>query len=105
MYAVVRTGGRQYRAEPGMEIDVERLPFEEGESVELTDVLLVAPDQGEPKIGQPVVEGAVVKATVVKQLRDRKIFVWKYKPKNRYRHRRGHRQYYTRLRIDGITGI
>lgn len=103
MYAIVRTGGRQYRAEPGLTIDVERLPHQEGESIELTDVLLVATDNGEAVIGQPVVDGAVVKATVVKQGRGRKVFVWKYKPKERYRRRRGHRQYFTRLRIDGIT--
>ncbi|NLX10290.1 MAG: 50S ribosomal protein L21 [Chloroflexi bacterium] len=105
MYAIVRTGGRQYRAEPGMSIDVERLPQEEGEAIDLTDVLLVVPDSGDPVIGQPLVEGAVVKATVVKQGRGRKIFVWKYKPKQRYRRRRGHRQYYTRLRIDSISGV
>lgn len=103
MYAIVRTGGRQYRAEPGLTIDVERLPQQEGESIELTDVLLVATDNGEAVIGQPVVDGAVVKATVVKQGRGRKVFVWKYKPKERYRRRRGHRQYFTRLRIDDIT--
>lgn len=103
MYAILRTGGRQYRVEPGQELDVERLPYAEGETVELTDVLLVAPDDGELVIGQPVVEGATVKATVVKQGRDRKILVWKYKPKERYRRRRGHRQYFTRLRIDEIT--
>ncbi len=105
MYAIVRTGGRQYRAEPGQLIDVERLPFEEGATVELTDVLLVAPDEGQPLIGRPTVEGAVVKATVVEQGRGPKIFVWKYKPKERYRRRRGHRQYYTRLRIDSIAGV
>jgi large subunit ribosomal protein L21 len=103
MYAIVRTGGRQYRAEPGQTIDVERLPQAEGESIELTDVLLVAPEDGALQIGQPVVEGAVVKATVIKQGRGRKVFVWKYKPKERYRRRRGHRQYFTRLRIDDIT--
>lgn len=105
MYAIVRTGGRQFRAEPGQVIDVERLPFEEGAAIELTDVLLVAPDGGTPLIGQPVVTGAVVKATVVKQGRDRKIFVWKYKPKKHYRKRRGHCQYFTRLRIDSISGV
>lgn len=103
MYAIVRTGGRQYRAEPGQTIDVERLPFDEGEEIELTDVLLVAPDDGDPVIGQPVVEGAMIKATVVKQGRGKKVFVWKYIPKERYRRRRGHRQYFTRLRIDDIT--
>jgi large subunit ribosomal protein L21 len=104
MYAIVRTGGRQYRAEPGQVIDVERLPFEEGETIELTDVLLFAPDSSEVVIGQPVVENAAVKATVIKQGRARKVFVWKYKPKERYRRRRGHRQHFTRLRIDSITG-
>ena len=68
MYAIVRTGGRQYRAEPGRTIDVERLPFEEGDSVELTDVLLVAPENGEPVIGRPTVEGAIIKATVVSKV-------------------------------------
>lgn len=105
MYAIIRTGGKQYRAEPGQVIDVERLPYEEGESIALDDVLLVAPDDGDPLIGQPNVEGAVVNVTVVKQGRGPKIFVWKYKPKERYRRRRGHRQYFTRLRIDDIAGI
>jgi large subunit ribosomal protein L21 len=105
MYAVVRTGGRQYRAEPGRTIDVERLPHQEGEAIELTDVLLVVPDMGQPIFGQPIVNGAAVKATVIKQGRERKIFVWKYKPKERYRRRRGHRQYFTRLHIDSISGV
>ena len=105
MYAIVRTGGRQYRAEPGQTIDVERLPNAEGEAMELTDVLLVVPDDGAPLIGQPVVKGAVVQVTVVEQGRGRKIFVWRYSPKKRFRKRRGHRQYFTRLRIDSITGV
>jgi large subunit ribosomal protein L21 len=105
MYAIVRTGGRQYRAEPGQTIDVERLPNAEGETVELTDVLLVVPDDGVPLIGQPVVQGAAVQVTVVEQGRGRKIFVWRYSPKKRFRKRRGHRQYFTRLRIDSITGV
>lgn len=105
MYAVFRTGGRQYRAEPGQTIDVERLPYDEGQTIDLDDVLLVAPDGADPIIGQPNVNGAVVKATVVEQGRGRKIFVWKYKPKERYRRRRGHRQYFTRLRIDSISGV
>lgn len=105
MYAIVRSGGRQYRAEPGHTIEVERLPHDEGAAVELTDVLLVAPDDAAPVIGQPTVKGAVVKATVIKQGRGRKIFVWKYAPKKRIRKRRGHRQYFTQLRIDSITGV
>ena len=102
MYAIVRTGGRQYRAEVGETIDVEKLPFNEGDPVELEEVLLVASDNGDPMIGQPLVEGARVKATVVKQFRGPKIIIWKYKPKKRYRRRKGHRQYYTRLKIESI---
>lgn len=105
MYAIVRTGGRQYRVAPGQTIDVERMSEAEGETVTLTDVLLVAPDGGAPLIGQPLVEGVAVQATVVEQARGRKVFVWKYKPKERYRRRRGHRQYFTRLHIDAITGV
>ncbi len=102
MYAVVRTGGRQYRVEPGAEVDVERLPIEVGESIELDEVLLVA-DGDSATVGKPLVAGARVKATVVDQYRARKILVWKYHPKERYRRRKGHRQYYTRLRIDEIV--
>lgn len=103
MYAIVRTGGRQYRAEVGQEIDVERLPNPEGEEITLDEVLLIAPDDGEPVIGKPLVKGASVTVSVVRQYRDRKILVWKYKPKKRYRRRRGHRQYYTRLKIEAIN--
>lgn len=103
MYAIVRTGGRQYRAEPGSVIDVERLPIEEGDSLELNDVLLVVSDDGAVSVGKPTVSGATVKVTCVSQYRARKIIVFRYFPKQRYRKRRGHRQYYTRLRIDSIT--
>lgn len=104
MYAIVRTGGRQYRAEVGAMIDVERLPVEEGSSLDLNEVLLLVPDEGQARIGKPLVAGASVKATCVSQYRAQKILVWKYIHKHRYRRRRGHRQYYTRLRIDSIQG-
>lgn len=103
MYAIIRTGGRQYRAEVGETIDVERLPHDEGETIEIEEVLLVAPENDDPLVGQPLVDGASVTATVVSQYRDKKILVWKYKPKKRYRRRRGHRQYYTRLQIEAIN--
>ncbi|MFP4321177.1 MAG: 50S ribosomal protein L21 [Anaerolineales bacterium] len=103
MYAIVRTGGRQYRAEVGATIDVERLPLEEGDALTIEDVLLVVPDEGDPQVGQPTVAGASVNATCVKQYRGKKIVVWKYHPKKRYRLKKGHRQYYTRLRIDNIS--
>ncbi|MFN2134678.1 MAG: 50S ribosomal protein L21 [Candidatus Promineifilaceae bacterium] len=102
MYAIVESGGRQYRAEEGHTFSVEKLPFEVGEQIELSNVLLLA-DDADVQIGQPTVAGASVRATVVDQYRGKKIFVWKYKPKKRYRRRQGHRQSYTRLRVDEIV--
>ncbi len=102
MYAIVESGGRQYRAEEGHLLTVEKLPYEVGEQIELSNVLLLA--NGESvTVGQPAVSGAAVKATVIDQFRGKKIFVWKYKPKKRYRRRQGHRQSYTRLRVDEIV--
>jgi large subunit ribosomal protein L21 len=102
VYAIVESGGRQYRAEEGHTFSVEKLPYEVGEQIELSNVLLLANDD-EMKVGQPTVTGVSVKATVVDQYRGEKIFVWKYRPKKRYRNRKGHRQSYTRLRIDEIV--
>jgi len=102
VYAIVESGGRQYRAEEGHTFSVEKLPFEVGEQIELSNVLLLAND-ADVQIGQPTVAGASVRATVVDQYRGKKIFVWKYKPKKRYRRRQGHRQSYTRLRVDEIV--
>ncbi len=102
MYAIIRTGGRQFRAEVGKTIDVERLPNEVDESFEITDVLLIGDDDN-TIIGQPVVEGASVKVTVVDQFRGKKVIVYKYNPRTSYRRKRGHRQYYTRLHVDDIS--
>jgi len=102
VYVIVESGGRQYRAEEGHTFSVEKLPYEVGDQIELTDVLLVANGE-DVQVGQPLISGVSVKATVVDQYRGKKIFVWKYKPKNRYRRRRGHRQDYTRLHIDEIV--
>lgn len=102
MYAIVESGGRQYRAEAGNSFVTEKLSHEVGEQISLNNVLLLA-NGNEITIGRPTVEGVTVKATVVEQFRGKKIFVWKYKAKNRYRNRRGHRQSYTRLRIDEIV--
>jgi large subunit ribosomal protein L21 len=102
MYAVVKTGGKQYRVSPGDSVEVEKLPYEVGEQIELDQVLLVANGSG-AKIGQPLVEGAKVKATVTRQVRGRKVIVFKYHSSKRYRRKRGHRQHYTWLRIDEIV--
>ena len=102
MYAIVRTGNRQYHAEVGGFIDVERLPQNVDDAIELTDVLLVG-NGDDTVIGMPTVDGAVVKATVVDQYRGDKIIVFHYRHRTSYRRKRGHRQYYTRLRIDDIS--
>jgi large subunit ribosomal protein L21 len=102
MYAIIRSGNRQYRAEVGRVIDVERLPHEVDDTVEISDVLLVG-DGDNTVVGQPLVDGAKVTATVVDQFRGKKIIVYKYRARTNYRRKRGHRQYYTRLRIDDIS--
>ena len=102
MYAIVESGGRQYRAEAGHSFSVEKLTHEVGTQIELSNVLLLA-NGDDVMVGQPHVAGATVKATVVEQYRGKKIFGWKYKPKKRSRRRMGHRQSYTRLRIDEVV--
>lgn len=101
-FAIVQTGGKQHRVEPGQIIEVEKLSVEEGETVELTDVLLVSDDSGLLQ-GRPLVEGARVVGTVLKQHRGPKIIVFKYKPKVRYRKKTGHRQSLTRIAIKEIV--
>lgn len=103
MYAVVETGGKQYKVSAGEIIEVEKLPLEVGQKVELDRVLLVS-DENKVQVGSPIVEGAKVMATVADQGKSKKVIVFKYRPKNRYRRKAGHRQAYTRLRIDKIIG-
>jgi large subunit ribosomal protein L21 len=101
VYAVVETGGKQYRVTVGQTIDVERLPAVQGERVTLEQVLMVV-DGEEIKVGRPTVEGASVSATVVKHDLARKVVIFRYRPKQRYRVKKGHRQRFTRLRIEDI---
>lgn len=101
MYAVIETGGKQYRVSEGDAINVEKLPYQVGDKVEFDRILLVAGEAG-VTVGQPVVDGAKVVARVEAEGRAPKIIVWKYRPRNRYRRRQGHRQAYTRLRIEKI---
>ena len=102
MYAVVKSGGRQYRASVGDTVLVERLGAGVGQQLELDQVLLVS-DGEQVRVGRPVVDGAKVLATVVAQEKGPKLRVYKYRPKQRYRRRAGHRQHYTRLRVDEIV--
>ena len=101
-YAIVKTGSKQYKVKPGDVLDVEKLPAEEGSSVELTDVLAVSRD-GELIVGNPLVPESSVVAQVRGQAKDKKIIVFKYKRKVRYRKKMGHRQSYTRLFITSIV--
>ena len=101
-YAIVQTGGKQYRVETGDTIRVESLPVHAGEVIEVGDVLAVSQD-GDITIGTPTVEGAKVRAQVMSQGRDKKIVVFKYKNKTRYRRKTGHRQMYTEIKITDIT--
>ena len=103
IYAIIETGGKQYRVTPGQTIDVERLDVAEGNTVELDKVLLVA-DGDTVTVGTPTVDGAKVVATSQGEGKAKKIIVFKYKPKVRYRKKTGHRQLYTRLVIDRIVG-
>ena len=103
MYAVVRTGGKQYRVTLGDNLEVEKLAGDVGDSIVLDDVLMVARDEG-LQIGQPTVEGASVTARITGQHRGEKILVFRYRPKKRVRVRRGHRQFLTRLQILKISG-
>lgn len=102
MYAIVETGGKQYRVQPGDTLAVERLAGEPGETLDLERVLLVGGGESQPRVGAPGIDGAIVRAEVVDHIRGEKIIVFRYKSKVRYRRKTGHRQALTRLRITDI---
>lgn len=101
-YAIIEDGGKQYRAVEGATIEVDRYNAEPGEQIDLDRVLLFA-DGEEVVIGTPLIEGAKIEATVLEQIKGPKVIVFKYKPKERYRVKKGHRQQYTRLKVDAIV--
>ena len=103
MFAVVKTGGKQYRVSSGDVIKVEKLDCQAGETIQLSDVLMVGDEKG-VKVGTPMLEGTVVNAEVLDQIRDDKIIIFKKKRRQGYRRRNGHRQYLTVLRISDIGG-
>ena len=104
MYAILETGGKQYKVQTGDVIEVERIDGEVGAQVELGRVLMLGVDDGEPKFGSPAIDGARVFGEVVEQGKGDKIIVFKYKPKVRYRRKTGHRQTVTRVRVGDIVG-
>ncbi len=102
MYAIIRTGGKQYQVAQGERLRVERLAGDVGDTIELDDVLLVADGQ-EIKVGQPVVEGAKVTAQIIEQGKAKKVLVFKKKRRKGYKVMKGHRQQYTALEIKEIS--
>ncbi len=102
MYAIIKTGGKQYRVEEGQTITVEKLAADKDQEVVFDEVLSVV-DGDNVQIGQPLVSGAAVRGTVLEQGRDKKIRIFKFKAKANYRRRQGHRQPFTKVRIDAIT--
>lgn len=105
MYAVIRTGGKQYRVTEGQTLRVEKLPGSAGDKVTFGEVLLVGSGVGgdTPKIGQPLVKGASVSAEIKAQDRGPKIVIFKFRRRKNYRRKTGHRQPYTELKITGIS--
>jgi large subunit ribosomal protein L21 len=103
VYAVIETGGKQYKVEEGDILSVEKLTANEGEKVNFDKVMLVSGEEG-IKVGKPYVEGATVEAEVLFHGKGKKIIVFKYKPKKNYRKKQGHRQPFTRVKITKITG-
>lgn len=103
MYAVIETGGLQFRVEPGMKLSVPRLQGEEGSSISFDRVLMVGGD-GDVKVGTPILEKAMVQAELVRHMRGEKIDVYHRKRRKGYEKKTGHRQELTEIRITGITG-
>ena len=102
MQAVIKTGGKQYLVTEGQKLIVEKLPGEAGNSISFDGIMLIV-DGDTVKVGQPTLKGASVDATIVRQGRAKKIIVQKYKPKVRYRKKRGHRQPFTELAVSAIN--
>ena len=102
MYAIIETGGKQYRVQEGDTLFVEKLSLEAGSSVEFDQVLAVSKDDS-LTVGSPIVSGASVKATVIEEGKAKKVIVYKYKAKKDYRKKQGHRQPYTKVKIESIS--
>lgn len=104
MYAVIQTGGKQYKVSEGDVLKVEKLAAEPGEKLVLDQVLMLNDDNGNMKVGEPLVAGAKITVEVVEQGRNKKIIVFKYKKRKNYRKKQGHRQAFTKIKIEKIEG-
>ncbi|HLR21740.1 MAG TPA: 50S ribosomal protein L21 [Tissierellaceae bacterium] len=103
MYAVVETGGKQYRVQEGDVLFVEKLDVEEGSTVDFDKVLVLSNDDG-LTVGKPLVEGAKVEGSVLEHGKNKKVIVFKYRAKKNYKRKQGHRQPYTKIKIEKIVG-
>ena len=102
MYAVIKAGGKQYRVSPGDVIEIEKIEANAGEMVEFSEVLMVWDSTKDYKIGVPLIEGARVRGEVLRQVKGKKIIVFKFRRRKGYRRKRGHRQKYTAVKIKEI---
>lgn len=102
MYAVIQTGGKQYRVQAGNTVLIEKLDGSVGDSVEFNEVLMLSGDDS-VAVGKPLLEGAKVTGQIVEQTRGKKLVVYKFKRRKDYRRRNGHRQYYTAVKIDEVV--
>ena len=103
MYAVVRTGGKQYKVRPGEKFTVEKLPGDKGSKIDLNEVLLISEENSDPVVGKPLVEGAKIDCEIVSQAKSKKVIVFKFKRRKRYMRKKGHRQQLTMLKVKGIS--
>ena len=101
-HAVIKTGGKQYLVAPGQKLKIERMDAKEGGMISFYEVLLIMGDHDTVSIGAPIVKDAKVEAKVIKQGRDKKVIVFKYRPKARHRKKQGHRQHFTEVEIQKI---
>jgi len=104
MYALIQTGGKQFKVSEGTMLKVEKLAGEKGGTLVFDQVLMIAGDDGEAKIGSPILDGAKVTAEIIEQGKNKKVVVYKYKKRKNYRRKQGHRQPYTKVIVKSIEG-
>lgn len=104
MYAIIQTGGKQYKVNEGLLLKVEKLEAEAGDKLVLDQVLMLNDENGNVKIGNPLLAGARVTVEVIEQGKDKKVVVYKYKKRKNYRRKQGHRQPFTKIKVEKIEG-
>lgn len=103
MYAIIKTGGKQYRVNEGLILKIEKVAGEKGDKITLPEVLLISGDDGALQVGEPLLAGASVTAEICEQGKEKKVTVYKYKKRKNYRRKQGHRQPFTKIKIEQIV--